>query len=179
MRLHRVIRLVLPLVAILALGLTPLVVSAAPPEAPAEVVVRYVQAPDGLKMRTGAGLGYGVVRVLAKGEAVHQIAGPVYNSGINWVKVRAFRWGIYHEGWVASNYLSGGSSPTYYTVKVMSASLNLRSGPGYGYGVQRTVPYGTLLSTAGVTQWSGGRQWTRVAVGGNIYWAATAYLARV
>ena len=184
MRLRTIIRLLVPLVALLAMGLMPLAASAAPPLPAAPVVwdgTCTVQAPAGLRMREGAGLGYPVVRVLYNGETVtRSSAAPMYNNGINWVWVRAYRAGLYHEGFVAQNYLScGGGSTTYYTLKVVSGGLNLRTGPGLGYAVARTVPYGTLLSTAGVTQWSGGRQWTRVATGGHIYWAATTYLQRV
>lgn len=60
---------------------------------------------------------------------------------------------------------------------VATSGLRLRSGPGTGYGIQRIVPYGTILGATGIDQWNGGIKWAKVVYGGSYYWAARQYLA--
>ncbi|HEY9617572.1 MAG TPA: SH3 domain-containing protein [Microcoleaceae cyanobacterium] len=51
----------------------------------------------GLNVRTGPGLGYGVVDGYYEGEYVYAGGGPVYRDGYTWVETE--------NGWVASDYL--------------------------------------------------------------------------
>jgi|YNPNPStandDraft_1061719.scaffolds.fasta_scaffold06975_1 hypothetical protein len=142
-----------------------------------------VRASSGLRLRQGPSLAEPTILILRNGETVYPMAGPVYNQGIAWSFVRVYRWGYYHDGFCAAAYLAnyGGYSPTgEHGLKVIAPNgLRLRYGPGLGYGVARTVPYGTILQPTGITQWAGGIQWTKVAFDGVYLWAASMYLQPV
>ncbi|MBC7236042.1 MAG: hypothetical protein H5T69_09380 [Chloroflexi bacterium] len=190
MRRHAVIGLV----ALLVLMLTPVAVSAAPatPSSESHPVVAapplfgpptVVRAKYGLRLRTGPSLVDPVILVLRNGETVYPGGGPVYNQGISWTYVRVIRWGRAYEGFCATAYLAsfGGYTPTGESgLKVIApAGLHLRLGPGTGYRVARTVPYGTILKPTGIYQWNGGIKWTKVGIDGVFLWAAAAYLRPV
>ncbi|TXG80730.1 MAG: SH3 domain-containing protein [Thermomicrobiales bacterium] len=95
-----------------------------------------------VNFRTGPGTDYGVIRVLPP-ESPLQAVGPasygfmkVSNQGtIGWV----------HADFVATG--NGGSSDTPQSLgaKTTSAYVNMRSGPGTGYSVIRTLPQGTAV----------------------------------
>ncbi len=167
------------IVALLAMLGAPLAAQAAPP---ITGTAATVMAPAGLNLRTGPGLHYGVVFTLRQGETVYVQGGPTWAGGIAWRPVQVLRWGDMYDGYCASVYLSGyGGAPPDPApgglLRVASgAGLRLRSGPGLGYAILRTVPYGTLLRPIGPTQWADGYRWSKVGIGGLRFWAASAYL---
>lgn len=95
-----------------------------------------------VNFRTGPGTDYGVIRVLPP-QSPLQAVGPesygfmkVSNQGtIGWV----------HRDFVATG--NGGSSdiPQSLGTKTTTAYVNMRSGPGTGYTVIRTLPQGTTV----------------------------------
>ncbi|MCD6518957.1 MAG: hypothetical protein J7M05_03415 [Anaerolineae bacterium] len=190
----RIIRLILWLGVLSSMVLLPMLVSAAPPSPgsgstpvltapPTWGAPTRVRAVYGLRLREGPSLAAPVILVLWNGEKVYPGGGPVWNQGISWTYVRVYRWGRYYEGFCASAYLAnyGGYSPSGESgLKVIAPiGLRLRSGPGLWYPVWRIVPYGTVLQPTGLTQWSGGLQWTQVAIDGIYLWAASMYLTPV
>lgn len=192
----KLIHRVLLVVASLAFFLAPAVVHAAPPgpevgagapplvgAPPIAGEPTTVVASWGLRLREGPSLYDPIILVLRNGETVYPSAGPVWGQGISWTYVGVYRWGYYYEGFCASKYLAnyGSSAPSGGTgVRVTAASgLRLRWGPGLWYGINRVVPYGTILEPTGATQWGSGLQWVQVYRGGLYLWAAGAYLVPV
>lgn len=178
------------MVSLAMLLIVPLGVGAAPPASeepslsavPIPGAATTVRAPNGLRLRIGPSLADPVILVLRNGETVYPSAGPVWREGISWSFVRVYRYGYWHEGFCASAYLGGYacSQPTgEHGLKVVASALNLRSGPGLGYAVRRTVPYGTILQPTGAVRWAGGRSWTQVRIDGVYMWGATAFLVAV
>lgn len=173
----RVLRRVLPVVLVvlvLSLGVLPLTAHAS---------ATTVLATRGLNLRAGASLSAPVILVLRYGETVYPLGAAVWSDGISWLWVRVYRWGYHWEGYCASAYLGGypGYVPsTVHGLMVTAPSgLNLRTGPGTWYAVNRTVPYGAILQPTGYSVWGGGLLWQRVLVGGMYLWGASMYLTAV
>jgi N-acetylmuramoyl-L-alanine amidase len=97
-----------------------------------------------LNLRYGAGLGYGVIESLATGDYVEIQSGPTSADGYQWYLVYVDATGS--TGYVAGDFLgpvSGGAFSIGDTVYVDTDVLNVRSGPGTGYGVIDSIGYGT------------------------------------
>jgi len=168
-----------------------MIVSAAPPVAPlANGEATYVvDAPLGLRLRSGPSLVDAIILVLYNGESVQVVSEPVWAQGIRWVQVEVTRNGTVYTGWCASAYLANypGYDEPYdgyggelgYKVTA-SIGLRLRSGPGLGYWVERIVPYGTVLEPTGSgTVWADGLEWRELTLNGETVWAAAMYLEQV
>lgn len=186
--MRKMTRIVLPLMALLALLIMP-VMALANGDGTGEWTT-VVNARLGLRVRSGPSLTEPITFVLYNGQEVRVVGDPVWYQGIRWVELDFDRWdGVHVSGWCASAYLA--NYPGYeepqdgYTgeegYKVTpSIGLRLRSGPGLGYAVQRIVPYGTILertSTASVS--ADGLTWVELDVNGTDLWAASEYLQKV
>jgi D-alanyl-D-alanine carboxypeptidase len=108
----------------------------------AAAVSGYLRTTDYVNFRTGPGLDYGVIRVLppqspltAVGAESGMFFKVSYQGTLGWV----------HRDYVAAG--NGGSSdyPPSLGYKTTSAYVNMRSGPGIGYSVIRTLPTGTQV----------------------------------
>ncbi len=182
------VRVLIPLIALLALLVGPMAVQAAPPVQPSTEPVEVgpsttVTARLGLNLRTGPSLENSLVLVLYKGETVYTLGDTQWNQGILWTKVRVYRGGYYYDGYCAgahlanySGYTASGESGLKVTA---SEGLRLRSGPGLGYSIQRIVPYGAILRDAGGRDTGSGLDWTQVYINGTALWAASDYLEGV
>jgi uncharacterized protein YraI len=115
----------------------------------------YAQAPTGivntgaLNIRSGPGVSYGVITHVYRNTVLSLLS---RNADASWVKV-ATSTGV--QGWVNARYIltsypiaglpiegtTGG-----ITGVVTSYALNVRSGPGTGYGVLTSVYRGTVLT---------------------------------
>ncbi|GAB3622739.1 hypothetical protein GCM10027418_08210 [Mariniluteicoccus endophyticus] len=128
-----------------------------------------------LNVRTGAGLSYRVVTVLAKGTAV-QTTGANANGYTQ----------IVHDGqrrWVSSQYLSataaapaapaGPGLPAVTGTATATAELMIRTTPDNRFVKIVDVPRGTVLSLTGVTE--NGR--TQVIWDGQVRWVNSLYLS--
>lgn len=134
---------------------------------------------DRLNLRTGPGLGYDVVTVLSYGDIVSIAGGTQWADGYEWVEVAVY--GSQSHGWVASQYIGTSSVPTFPVgedLTVQVDALNLRSGPGLGYGVIAGLSYGTVVTTTDVAANGDGYQWFNVYVPslGVSGWVASMYL---
>lgn len=102
----------------------------------------------------------------------HALIGKVYSEQIyvavatsgNWRKI----WYGQGTGWVYTPYLS----PTNAPMAQVTASLNVRTGPGTGYDVVGTAPAGSWWSISG----SSGA-WRKIHFKGAVRWVHGAYLS--
>jgi N-acetylmuramoyl-L-alanine amidase len=132
-----------------AIGSLP-VADAPPAPAPTAIV-----SSGELNVRSGPGTGYGVLAILRNGDSVTLLA---RNSSTTWVKIRTAA-GV--EGWVnvahlyanlAIPYLPVVDVPTLYqTATVASGALNVRYGPGTGYGIMTVLSGGQIVEMIGRT----------------------------
>ncbi len=117
-----------------------------------------------LNVRSGPGSGFGVIGALSNG-ATAQTTGRT--SG-GWVELST-------GGWVSSSWVTGGAgtggggggggggTPVgSVRISTNGSALNVRSGPGAGFGVLGALPNGTTANTTGRT--SGG--WVELTSGG-------------
>lgn len=124
-------------------------------DAPAAPGPTAIVAAGELNVRSGPGTGYSVLATLRNGDNVTLLA---RNSATTWVKVRT---AANVEGWVNVSLLyqnlAIGSLPVvdvptqYSTATVASASLNLRYGPGTGYGIITVLGSGQTVEMIGRT----------------------------
>lgn len=142
---------------------TPLTVSAA------EAAVR-----EELNLRSGPGLGYRVITVMPSGAAVTVDGDPTEG----WYPV------VYNGigGWAYGAYLAiggadGDGGGGQGTATVVTAWLNLRSGPGLGYRVVTGLSYGTTVEIVDGPHAADGHNWFQVRVTGGAYgWVAGKFL---
>lgn len=114
---------------------------------------------DDVNLRTGPGLGTAVLTVIPSGTTVTRTG----QSSNGYVSVS---WQSY-RGWVSADYLGGGSANG-----IATDDVNLRTGPGLGYGVLTIVPRGSRLGLTG--QRSGG--FVSVTFGGRSGWVSSDYV---
>lgn len=142
--------------------------------------MRVINA-NGVRLRSGAGLGFRVLGSLGVGTSVLYLAPGGTVDGYSWSKIRIESSGT--EGYVASQFLSPPSSgglPVGTVIHVDTAgggAANLRSGPGTGYGVVRSLANGTEGTIQGGPQNANGYTWYQVAIAGTGGWLATAVFA--
>ena len=123
-------------------------------------------ATDFLNLRAGASPGDAVLLVIPPGGTVELTGG----AGGGFLSVRFD--GV--EGWASAQYLdAGGSVPSAPSGEAVTTdSLNLRSGPGAGFGILDVMPTGTTVETTGVAQ----AGFYPVTFGGQSGWAAADFL---
>ncbi len=136
---------------------------------------------NGVRLRSGAGLGFRVLGSLGIGTSVLYLAPGGTVDGYNWSKIRIESSGT--EGYVASQFLSPPSSgglPIGTLIHVDTAgggAANLRNCPGTGYGVVRSLANGTEGTIQGGPEYANGYTWYQVAIAGTGGWLATAVFA--
>ena len=91
-----------------------------------------------VNLRSGAGTGYSVKRVLTQGTAFR-----VTGMSGNWYKITTLEGG--YTGYISKNF--SGTGATAQT----TANLNMRSGAGTGNSVVQTVPKGRSVTVTSVT----------------------------
>jgi N-acetylmuramoyl-L-alanine amidase len=134
-----------------------------------------------LRMRSGPGLSYDVVRILPAGAYVEIVDWAGAADGYTWAKVWAYS---VLGGYVATEYLVPFSEQVIFpqgsTVRVDTASggsANMRSGPGLSNAVLVVVANGTTGIADGVESVADGYTWARVTMLGTRGWMATSLLA--
>lgn len=184
MRSKKLLSVLVLSIALAAMLLAPMAGSAAPNGTAATTMV--VNAPLGLRLRTGTSLSEPVILMLLNGEQVTVIGEPVWNQGIRWSNVQVTRWGITTTGWAASAYLANypgyaeprGNFTNGANCKVLApAGLRLRSAPGLTGTISRIVPYGTVLVPTGASPVSAdGYTWRSLFINGTSLWGAGEFL---
>ena len=145
----------------------------------------FAQAPTGtvntgaLHIRSGPGVQYGVVFSVYRGTALSLLG---RNTDASWLKI-ALDNGI--QGWVNAWYVatgtsiwslpvdgSGGTTGAIGTVN--TGALNIRSGPGAGYGVVTSAYRGTTFTLLARSADSG---WLKIALNSGVQgWVSTSYV---
>ncbi|NLX43663.1 MAG: hypothetical protein GXY79_09335 [Chloroflexi bacterium] len=183
MRRRKLLSTLIVLAALSAMLMAPLAASAA--ECTPSMAVKYVNAYNGLRMRTAPGLASPLITFLWNGEYVTVIGCDQWKDGILWSYVEVNRWGVKTAGWVSAAFLV---SYVGYTeprdsfegdtgCKVIDGPLNLRDAAGLSGKILRTVPYGTILvptSTPDVTV--DGYVWQELQMNGTIVYGARKYM---
>ncbi len=155
-------RFLLALLAVVALAL------------PAGAETRYVQDTDDgyLNLRRGPGTQHAIITRLTSGTAVEAIAAQG-----NWREVLLpdGTRGWLHVRYTAPQYVA--TMPYSFMVQPTDdGHLNLRRGPGTGFGILRRLYAGQMLF------WEGGREgsWAQVQLpDGTLGWASLNYLMAV
>jgi cell wall-associated NlpC family hydrolase len=101
-----------------------------------------------LNLRTGPGTGYAVITTLSYGTQ-----GTVLGQSNGWYNIQT----THGTGWVSGTYFSVGAAaptapapaPASGTGYVTISALNMRTGPGTGYGVIAVLGYGTQGTIVG------------------------------
>ena len=136
----------------------------------AKIPNKSIHIPNGhsIIVRGGPGTGYGIVDYVFENDRV-----TILQHGSVWVKVRLDKNG--NVGYIKNKYIygysgggssgggsSGGGFIGYATIttKYSTSAVNVRTGPGTGYGVVTVLPSG-----AGVTVKSKSGNWYRVSTG--------------
>lgn len=145
--------------------------------------VGYVSTPSriGVNIRSGPGLGYARVGGAGDGAYLSQdYSNTVNRDGYTWTRVPG-------RGWVAADYtyggndnggserpvsFPGGGSGGYVSTN-SGIGVNIRSGPGLGYGRIDGASDNSYVGTSGGTVEADGYIWQRAEGGG---WVATNYL---
>ncbi len=119
-----------------------------------------------LHVRSGPGIGYSVVFSLNRGVAMTMTA---RNAAATWVKIVLDNGVV---GWVSAPYIwtaypitslpIEGSQPSGGNAIVYTGALNVRSGPGIGFGVVTSLYNGANLTMI-ARNWDG--SWVKVVVG--------------
>lgn len=133
-----------------------------------------------LNLRSGPGIGYGVVFSVYRGVSMTLLG---RNADASWVRVSLDN-GV--QGWVNSRYIatsyplmslpldgSGGYVPAITGV-VTSSALNVRSGPGASYPRLTSIANGTVVN---VSARSADNAWVKVTLAsGTVGWVNVSYL---
>jgi uncharacterized protein YraI len=132
-----------------------------------------------LNVRSGPGSGYGVLTSMYRGTTMTMIA---RNDAATWVKVIT---PTAVQGWVSVPFIvtaysiyslpvEGGSSGGA-TASVNTGALNVRYGPGVGYGVMTSLPFGAWVT---MLARNADASWVKIAVSGGAQgWVNSRYLA--
>lgn len=126
-----------------------------------------------VNVRKGAGTGNAIVAKVANGTRVN-----IYQT----TTVGTYKWGRISNGWICMDYVkldsalentsSGDTDKTTFTGMVNTGNLNVRSGPGTGYGKVGSLSYGTKVSVYERTT-GAGSQWGRI---GEDRWVCMDYV---
>jgi N-acetylmuramoyl-L-alanine amidase len=142
--------------------------------------VRIVNA-SGLRLRSGAGTGYGVIASLARGTEVNYLGSGGWANGYEWAHVELRSNGT--TGYVAAQYLTSpiqGGFTIGSMVHVDTAGggrANLRSSPSISAGVITTVSNGLTGEVRDGPISANGYTWYKVWFGDVQGWMASVVLA--
>ena len=144
--------------------------AAAQDEEVAAAAAGFYSTTDYVNFRTGPGTDYGVIRVLPP-QSPLQAVGPESGAFLKMSNQGTIGW--VHRDFVTSG--NGGSSdmPQSLGYKTTSAYVNMRSGPGTGYSVIRTLPQGTTVEVFDSFQGN----FQRVGYAQQLGWVSLDYLS--
>jgi len=142
---------------------------------------------DNVNLRSGYGLGYGVVGTFDTGTDAWVVAGPQSADGYTWYKISMIIDGQGAVGWMVDDFLAwghtgggndGGTSFPIGAWMMTTTDLNLRSGAGTGYGVVGVYPEGAAATVLDGPVSANGYQWYEVEIAddGNVGWFAGEFL---
>lgn len=108
----------------------------------------YVRPDSALNLRSGAGTGNSVIKVIYPQDTATVVGGPKTAGGYTWYQLEMWDQAA-TTGWAAGEYLEGARfEPTGSRHEVVDGPLNLRDGSGLNARVIRTIPTGTIIVIA-------------------------------
>ncbi len=137
---------------------------------------------DSLNLRSGPGLGQGVIARMPFGTQLSITQAGVAADGYTWYGVSSTQYG---SGWCAGELLApAGSGNTGIqvgdTVQVIDGSLNVRAAPSTSAAIQNVMPDGTRLSVVGGPAQADGYTWYQVSSASyGTGWSAASFLQEV
>jgi uncharacterized protein YgiM (DUF1202 family) len=141
--------------------------------------IELVCTSDGVRLRDNPGLASNVLAYVNSGEVVNQIGDTVDADGYTWIPVSLQR-DRNMTGWVASDFFERGGTtgwPAGTDVHVTSDDVNLRTGPGLGYGVIASFDANTNAGIVGGPQNADGYAWYKIGIEGVSGWMVSDFLA--
>jgi len=141
--------------------------------------IELVCTSDGVRVRDDPGLASNVVGFVNAGDIVNQTGDPVDADGYRWLPISVQR-DRNLVGWSAADFFEPGGTGLWVAgtkVHVTSDDVNLRNGPGLGYGVLATFDTNTNGAIMGGPQFASGYTWYNLGIGGMQGWMAQTYLA--
>ncbi|MDQ3653822.1 MAG: SH3 domain-containing protein [Chloroflexota bacterium] len=140
-----------------------------------------VNDPDGLRLRTGAGLGTSIIATLPDGTRGVVVSNARMSDDINWLEVQT----AIGTGWLAASYLvastSGPTSEARFqpgdVVRVDTDLVNLREGAGTGEPVIMALGNGISGTVVDGPVATSNLYWIRVDTDYGTGWMAEAFLA--
>lgn len=161
--------------AVLGAATLPSARSALADSGPGQFICQY----NNVRLRDNYGLSGNVIGTLNVGDVVNVSGDYVDADGYNWMYVTVTLTGT--QGWTATEFFEPviGSViwPAGTTVHVNSGNVNLRSGPGLGYGVIGTYDAGTNATVVAGPEQADGYSWHKITIDGVTGWMATDFLA--
>jgi uncharacterized protein YgiM (DUF1202 family) len=154
-----------------------------PPPTGGLAVGDTVRVTETLNMRSGPSTSSGVAAVLSAGTTGRVLAGPRSGSGYTWWQIQTSQ----GTGWAVQDWLAKTSTtppppaPGFKagdTVQI-TASLNMRSGPGLSYSaiaILRPGMTGTVVS--GAPRSANGYQWSLIQTGSGRGWVVHEGIAK-
>ena len=135
-----------------------------------------VRVTTSLRLRTGPGVGYGVIATMPAGTICTVVSGPRAADGYSWYQLDT----PYGRGWAAGEFLERSGSGGYPAgTKVRTtAALNLRTAGRLGAGVIATMPAGTVCTVVSGPAPADGYTWYQLDTPYGRGWAAGEYLTR-
>lgn len=123
----------------------------------------YVRPDSALNLRTGAGTGNSVIRVIYPDETATVVGGPQSANGYTWYQIEMWDQAA-TTGWAAGEYLEGARfEPTGARHEVVDGPLNLREWGSLSAPVITTIPTGEVFVIAQATMGSAdGYTWAMV-----------------
>jgi uncharacterized protein YgiM (DUF1202 family) len=108
----------------------------------------YVRPTGALNLRTGAGTGNSVIRVIDGDDIATVVGGPQVSGGYTWYQIELWDQAA-TTGWAAGEYLEGARfEPTGARHQVVDGPLNLREWGSLSAPVIRTLANGTIMVIA-------------------------------
>ncbi len=140
-----------------------------------------VNDPDGLRLRTGAGLGTSIIATLPNGTRGVIVSNARLTDGINWLEIQT----AIGTGWLAASYLvastSGPTSDARFgpgdTVTVDTDLVNLREGAGTNQPVIMALGNGITGTVTDGPEAASNLYWVRIDTDYGTGWVAEAFLA--
>lgn len=139
---------------------------------PQDMAVRYrrgtVTEPV-LNMRSGPGTNYGIVTTATKGTYVTAIGEGRDSGGVTWYYTYVIKDKQVYSGYMISSYInfSSGYSMTARKSVVDVANLNVRKGPGTGYGILATIPRNAVVQAVDSASTFNGQIWDLIYFNSN------------
>ena len=134
----------------------------------------FILVKGSVNLRKGPGTGYRKIATVYYGEKLFYLGESAKDgNGNTWYKVSS----AYGEAWIISKYVEKKSdTPVYEPYVLTTASVNLRKGPGTGYGKIIAYAKGKKLDYLGETKKDGrGVKWYKVTDGKRTGWISDVY----